>query len=158
MKTNKNKTNKKKMNQTITEKKKFKKNTKTIIEKSKNKKEVKIVKSKKEDSSTRKIEKLKKMLKDDANINDNQKKKQPKVNNLRNKMMSRLRAARFRYINERLYKIEGTEAAKVFKEDPDAFEAYHEGYQQQVASWPINPVDIVIQQLKKRYNVILPKF
>jgi hypothetical protein len=44
----------------------------------------------------------------------------------------RLDASYFRYLNEQLYTISSNEAAKIFSEDPSAFEAYHKGYQQQV--------------------------
>jgi len=43
-----------------------------------------------------------------------------------------LDAARFRYVNEQLYTHPSTSAVQLFKEDPNAFEAYHRGYKQQV--------------------------
>lgn len=61
-----------------------------------------------------------------------------------------LRSARFRFINQTLYKSSGAEAFKTFKGDRAAFEVYHEGYSQQVQQWPENPVDIIIKYLKKR--------
>lgn len=38
----------------------------------------------------------------------------------------------FRYINEQLYTMSGAEAVELFRMDPQAFELYHKGYQQQV--------------------------
>lgn len=53
-------------------------------------------------------------------------------------------------MNEQLYVSESKGAGQLFTEDPQAFSAYHEGYKQQVAQWPVNPLDIVIKSLKKR--------
>jgi len=36
----------------------------------------------------------------------------------------------FRYINEQLYMSGGKDAKEYFEAEPEAFEAYHEGYQQ----------------------------
>jgi ribosomal RNA-processing protein 8 len=47
-------------------------------------------------------------------------------------MVARLDASRFRYLNEQLYTKPSTSAAQLFQEDPNAFVAYHKGYQQQV--------------------------
>ncbi|XP_031836804.1 uncharacterized protein LOC116428828 isoform X2 [Nomia melanderi] len=68
---------------------------------------------------------------------------------LRERMMSKLKASRFRYLNETMYNSESIESKKYFKDDPDAFKAYHEGYKQQVAQWPLNPIDIIISSIKK---------
>lgn len=68
---------------------------------------------------------------------------------LRERMMTQLRASRFRYLNETLYNNESSESRKMFKEDPDAFNAYHTGYRQQVEQWPLNPLDIIIASIKK---------
>lgn len=68
---------------------------------------------------------------------------------LRERMMAQLRSSRFRFINETLYNNTSFESKKYFKDDPEAFNAYHEGYKQQVANWPLNPVDIIIESIKK---------
>lgn len=68
---------------------------------------------------------------------------------LRERMMARLKAARFRYLNEQIYTTDSKEAQNLFKTDPDAFQAYHEGYKHQVQKWPINPVDVIISAIKK---------
>nr|CAD7454571.1 unnamed protein product [Timema tahoe] len=49
-----------------------------------------------------------------------------------------------------MYTTEGREIHKYFKNDPDAFFAYHEGYKQQIAQWPLNPLDVIINTLKKK--------
>lgn len=130
---------------------KIKKKAKVTVKELKKKTQDTIVKSNQQIAHDKKLENLKKMLKEDnvTTISNKQKEKQTGLT-LRDRMMKRLRSARFRYINEKLYKIEGKDAVQVFKEDPQAFEAYHKGYQQQVASWPVNPVNIVIEYLKKR--------
>ncbi|KMQ98106.1 ribosomal rna-processing protein 8-like protein [Lasius niger] len=68
---------------------------------------------------------------------------------LRDRMMAQLRASRFRFINETLYNNESSQSKRYFKEDPDAFKAYHDGYKQQLERWPINPLDIIISSIKK---------
>ncbi|OXB51025.1 UNVERIFIED_CONTAM: hypothetical protein H355_012834, partial [Colinus virginianus] len=65
-------------------------------------------------------------------------------------MEERLLAARFRYINERLYTGSSRDAVELFKSDPDAFQIYHRGFAQQVGRWPQNPVDRIVQRLRKR--------
>lgn len=62
--------------------------------------------------------------------------------------------ARFRYLNEQIYKRESNEANKLFKEDPDAFQAYHEGYRQQINKWPLNPLDVIIADISKLFVLI----
>uniref|UniRef100_A0A8W7PWK8 Ribosomal RNA-processing protein 8 n=1 Tax=Anopheles coluzzii TaxID=1518534 RepID=A0A8W7PWK8_ANOCL len=68
---------------------------------------------------------------------------------LREKLVESLKGSRFRFINEQLYKIPGQEAKKMFQEDPASFEAYHDGYRQQVEQWPMNPLDRMIKSILK---------
>ncbi|KAK9307034.1 hypothetical protein QLX08_002486 [Tetragonisca angustula] len=86
-------------------------------------------------------------------LSNKQKEEKQKVNmkpqSLRQKMMTKLKASRFRYLNETLYNNESSKSKKYFKDDPDAFKAYHEGYKQQVEQWPVNPLDNVIASIKK---------
>ncbi|XP_043256200.1 ribosomal RNA-processing protein 8 [Colletes gigas] len=94
------------------------------------------------------ITRLKEML--DVKKKESKKKSEnTKPLSLREKMMAKLRASRFRYLNETLYNNESSESKKYFKDDPDAFKAYHEGYKQQVEQWPLNPLDIIISSIKK---------
>ncbi|XP_042694271.1 ribosomal RNA-processing protein 8 [Centrocercus urophasianus] len=69
---------------------------------------------------------------------------------LRARMEERLLAARFRYINERLYTSSSRDAVQLFQSDPEAFQIYHRGFAQQVGRWPQNPVDHIIQRLRQR--------
>lgn len=68
---------------------------------------------------------------------------------LRERMLEKLKAARFRYLNEQMYTSSGKDAKQYFDNDPDAYQAYHDGYRQQVSQWPINPLDVMIEKIKK---------
>ncbi|VDK63425.1 unnamed protein product [Onchocerca ochengi] len=54
----------------------------------------------------------------------------------------------FRYINEQLYTMNGSEAMELFRKDPEAFRLYHKGYQMQAKKWPCNPLHIIIQWIR----------
>ena len=69
---------------------------------------------------------------------------------LKERMMNRLASARFRFINEQMYRSTGNEAAEMFARDKDAFTVYHAGFQSQVSKWPTNPVDKVIDYVNSR--------
>ncbi|KAH1026410.1 hypothetical protein HUJ05_000082 [Dendroctonus ponderosae] len=75
---------------------------------------------------------------------------------LRQRMMRKLKAARFRFLNEQIYNTTGKETEKIFRSDPEAFKAYHEGYKLQLKRWPMNPLDKIIKSLTKmnKTNVI----
>ncbi|XP_062151472.1 ribosomal RNA-processing protein 8 [Alnus glutinosa] len=64
------------------------------------------------------------------------------------KMRARLSGGHFRMINEKLYTCTGKEALEYFKEDPELFNVYHAGYQEQMSHWPEKPVNIIIKWLK----------
>ena len=69
---------------------------------------------------------------------------------LKERMMNRLASARFRFINEQMYRSTGSEAAEMFAHDKDAFAVYHAGFQSQVSKWPTNPVDRMIDYINNR--------
>ena len=73
---------------------------------------------------------------------------------LNERMHQRLHEARFRFLNEQLYTCTGIEALELFMKDRDAFAVYHNGFQSQVAKWPINPVEKMIEYIQKRYEDI----
>lgn len=73
-----------------------------------------------------------------------------KLTPLQQKMMAKLSGSRFRWINEQLYTISSEEALKLVKDTPSLFDEYHQGFNQQVASWPENPVDVFVNQIKTR--------
>ncbi|EIN10597.1 hypothetical protein PUNSTDRAFT_51211 [Punctularia strigosozonata HHB-11173 SS5] len=74
---------------------------------------------------------------------------QAPLTSLQKKMKGSLDGARFRWINEELYKSHSTTAHEMLRNDPDVFREYHEGFRHQVKSWPVNPVDHYISQLSK---------
>ena len=69
---------------------------------------------------------------------------------LKERMMNRLASARFRFINEQMYRSTGSEAAEMFAHDKDAFAVYHTGFQSQVSKWPTNPVNRMIDYINNR--------
>ncbi|RCK67387.1 hypothetical protein Cantr_02718 [Candida viswanathii] len=73
-----------------------------------------------------------------------------KLTPLQQKMMAKLSGSRFRWINEQLYTISSEDALKLIKDTPSLFDEYHQGFAQQVASWPENPVDVFVDQIKTR--------
>lgn len=77
----------------------------------------------------------------------NEESEEPK--NFHDDLAGRLKASRFRFINEQLYTQTGDDAIKVFNEDDSAFDTYHDGYRIQVKQWPINPLDRIIKSIKK---------
>ncbi|XP_011494065.1 PREDICTED: ribosomal RNA-processing protein 8 [Ceratosolen solmsi marchali] len=92
------------------------------------------------------------------NANDNQMgfkdKRKLQVLSLRERMLSHLRSSRFRYLNEQMYNNTSSESKVYFQGDPQAFYAYHEGYKQQVARWPINPLNVIIESISKMYALV----
>ncbi|EJW02240.1 hypothetical protein EDEG_03324, partial [Edhazardia aedis USNM 41457] len=62
--------------------------------------------------------------------------------NLQEKLEKRLRGAKFRLINEKIYK---NKISKLYKNE---MKEYHIGYADQVKKWPENPLDVLISKLK----------
>ncbi|KAK2962260.1 putative Ribosomal RNA-processing protein 8 [Blattamonas nauphoetae] len=79
----------------------------------------------------------------------------PSSNDFQKRVEARLKGGKFRFINEQLYTVTGDAAKKSFKKDPSLFKTYHEGYREQVAQWPSNPLDIIIGELSTRKNLII---
>lgn len=69
---------------------------------------------------------------------------------LQRKMMAKLSGSRFRWINEQLYTISSEDALKLMQQQPELFEEYHQGFRRQVETWPENPVDVLVDQVKHR--------
>ncbi|KAI8609809.1 ribosomal RNA-processing protein 8-like protein [Chytriomyces sp. MP71] len=70
-----------------------------------------------------------------------------KLTELQEKMKKSLSGGRFRMINEKLYTTTSNVAVELFKDEPETFHIYHEGFRAQVESWPSNPVDQYIKSL-----------
>lgn len=73
-----------------------------------------------------------------------------KLTPLQQKMMQKLSGSRFRWINEQLYTIKSEDALKLITKQPELFDEYHDGFKSQVLSWPENPVDVFVNQVKDR--------
>ncbi|KAJ3388246.1 25S rRNA (adenine645-N1)-methyltransferase [Entophlyctis sp. JEL0112] len=69
------------------------------------------------------------------------------LTDLQSKMKKTLAGGRFRMINETLYTAKSDVALKLFRKEPKTFYIYHEGFREQVKSWPSNPVNIFIESL-----------
>ncbi|KAL8944384.1 MAG: hypothetical protein Q9211_000618 [Gyalolechia sp. 1 TL-2023] len=80
-----------------------------------------------------------------------------KLTPLQTAMRSKLISARFRHINQTLYTNPSTHASSLFSTNPEAFTSYHAGFRAQVSSWPQNPVELFIQEIKSRGSVSGPK-
>ncbi|KAI9678332.1 MAG: 25S rRNA (adenine645-N1)-methyltransferase [Caeruleum heppii] len=72
---------------------------------------------------------------------------------LQSAMRLKLTSARFRHINQTLYTAPSIESANLFSQNPEMFQEYHEGFRRQVDSWPQNPVDAFIEELRRRSRV-----
>ncbi|EDO18451.1 hypothetical protein Kpol_1032p45 [Vanderwaltozyma polyspora DSM 70294] len=69
---------------------------------------------------------------------------------LQKKMMAKLSGSRFRWINEQLYTISSGDALRLVREQPQLFDEYHDGFRSQVESWPENPVNVFVDQIRSR--------
>ncbi|KAG7665288.1 RRP8 [[Candida] subhashii] len=52
--------------------------------------------------------------------------------------------------NEQLYTTTSESALKLIQDQPSLFDEYHQGFRSQVQSWPENPVDVFVDQIKTR--------
>ncbi|KAK7871895.1 hypothetical protein R5R35_009704 [Gryllus longicercus] len=78
---------------------------------------------------------------------------------LRERMLMQLKSSRFRYINEQLYTSDSKNAEEMFKQDPNLFKVYHEGFRQQVEQWPENPVEKIIKAIQRKPpNLVVADF
>ena len=73
-----------------------------------------------------------------------------KLTPLQASMRQKLSAARFRHLNETLYTTPSSHSAQLFRENPEMFGDYHEGFRRQVDVWPENPVDSFVKELQRR--------
>lgn len=71
-----------------------------------------------------------------------------KPTSLLEKMRARLSGGHFRMLNEKLYTCSGQDAFDYFKNEPELFDVYHAGYQEQMSHWPEQPVNVIIKWLK----------
>lgn len=81
----------------------------------------------------------------------------PKLTPMQSAMRLKLLGARFRHLNESLYTSPSEDASALFASNPTFFDEYHEGFRQQVSTWPENPVDQFVKLLKQRSKLIPSK-
>jgi ribosomal RNA-processing protein 8 len=74
---------------------------------------------------------------------------------LQQSFRDRLSGSRFRILNEELYTTQSTEALQRFRENPHLFDEYHEGFRQQVSHWPVNPVSVLVDKIRKEHTSFL---
>jgi ribosomal RNA-processing protein 8 len=77
----------------------------------------------------------------------------PQLTPLQAEMRKKLISARFRHLNQTLYTTPSAHSLDLFKENPEMFTEYHEGFRRQVEVWPENPVDSYIDDIKTRTKV-----
>ena len=68
------------------------------------------------------------------------------------KISNSLEDAKFRIINEKLYKSSSDEALSYFQSNSEDFITYHKGFSLQAKKWPTNPNDLILKTL------LLPKY
>ncbi|CAN8233186.1 unnamed protein product [Cochlearia groenlandica] len=78
-----------------------------------------------------------------------------KPTNFLDTLRERLSGGHFRMLNEKLYTCSGKEALDYFKEDPNLFDMYHTGYQQQMSNWPELPVNSIINWILSRSSSLV---
>lgn len=66
------------------------------------------------------------------------------------KQKKQLESAEFRWINEKLYTSTSEQAQALFKETPEAFKTYHNGFRTQVQKWPLNPIDLIAEKILQK--------
>jgi ribosomal RNA-processing protein 8 len=66
------------------------------------------------------------------------------------KMRAKLSGGHFRMLNEQLYTTKGDAALELVKNNPGVFDAYHEGFREQVKKWPKNPVHKCFEWLQHK--------
>lgn len=80
---------------------------------------------------------------------------------LKERMELRIKGAKFRIMNERLYTSSDKDVKTVF-ESRSEFDDYHKGFRQQVNQWPINPLSLIIKSLErfleKRIDLVIADF
>jgi ribosomal RNA-processing protein 8 len=72
---------------------------------------------------------------------------------LREKMMKRLDAARFRQLNEDLDSVKNANPMEAFGSEEQVFAKYHEAYRERVESWPVDPLSLIISWVKETVPV-----
>ncbi|OMJ91913.1 hypothetical protein SteCoe_5474 [Stentor coeruleus] len=62
---------------------------------------------------------------------------------------AKLEAGKFRLINEMLYTSNSSDSLELFQKDPEYFNIYHQGFTNQISSWPVNPISLVESEIRR---------
>ncbi|CAM9119231.1 unnamed protein product [Laminaria digitata] len=81
-----------------------------------------------------------------------------RLSDLQKRMRQKLEGAQFRMINETLYTSESGASLAKFKEEPDLFDVYHRGFREQVEKWPVHPLDVIIEWIRKHPKARIADF
>jgi len=108
------------------------------------------------DNSSKKYTEVLKEQQPQPVLNEKEQSNKEVPKSLNDKLSLKLKASRFRYLNEQLYTCHSKEAQTLFKNDPEAFKIYHEGFVNQVKKWPVKPLELIIQWvLSKPKNLVI---
>ena len=93
----------------------------------------------------------------DKNFHENKKsnnniKPKNEIIKIEEKIENNLEDAKFRILNEKLYKSSSEEALNYFKSNSEDFITYHKGFSSQAKKWPVNPNNLILKIL------LLPKY
>lgn len=80
----------------------------------------------------------------------------PQLTPLQQRMTAKLTSSRFRHLNEVLYTSPSDQAMRLFTDSPQNYTSYHAGFRAQVAVWPQNPVEGIIEDVKTRGKFSVP--
>lgn len=73
-----------------------------------------------------------------------------RASSLQRSFKDRLSGSRFRILNEELYTTASSRAFQRFSTTPELYHQYHEGFRYQVGRWPVNPINVIVQNLTAR--------
>ena len=73
-----------------------------------------------------------------------------KLSELQQGLQEKLKTAKFRMLNEKLYTTTGHQAKVLFDKEPELFHLYHEGYAQSMEKWPFQPNKNMIKFLNSK--------
>ncbi|CAG7785537.1 unnamed protein product [Allacma fusca] len=68
---------------------------------------------------------------------------------LREKMLKRLDAARFRQVNEDLDSVKNANPKQAFGSEQQVFAKYHETYRERIQNWPVDPLNLIVTWIKE---------
>ncbi|CAI4231858.1 unnamed protein product [Auanema sp. JU1783] len=112
-------------------------------EKEKEKDEKKGKENKKKDPPTQSKKKGSKKV-EDVDVEE-----EDKITDVSDEFRKKLESGRFRFLNEKLYTMSGSDALQFFEQEPEAFDCYHKGFTEQVKKWPNHPLQTIVKWLLK---------